>query len=68
MSRVTLEPTGIVEYYSFEADNIEGVLIVMKDMTTGMLSLEYQFDSDDIPEKLKEDIKKAYQEMGKRED
>jgi hypothetical protein len=63
MSKVTLEPTGIVEYYSFEANNIEGVLTVTKDMTTGIFSLEYHFDPDDIPADIKEDIKKAYRDM-----
>jgi hypothetical protein len=56
-----LEPTGIVEYYDFKIDDIEGVFIVTKDLTTTIFSLEYQFDPDDIPEDIKEDIKKAYQ-------
>ena len=63
MSKVTLEPTGIVEYYDFKIDDKEGVFIVTKDLTTGVYSLEYQFDPDDIPEEIKEDIKKAYQAM-----
>jgi hypothetical protein len=61
MSKVTLEPTGIVEYYDFKIGDTEGVFVVTKDLSTSIYSLEYQFDPDNIPDELKEDIKKAYQ-------
>jgi len=60
MSRVTLEPTGIIEYYDFKIGDTEGVFIVTRDMTTTIFSLDYQFDPDNIPDDLKEDIIKAY--------
>jgi len=63
MSKVMLEPTGIVEYYDFKVDNTEGVFIVTRDMTTTIFTLDYQFDPDDIPDDLKEDIIKAYQAL-----
>ena len=60
MNRVTLEPTGIIEYYDFKIGDTEGVFIVTRDMTTTIFSLDYQFDPDNIPDDLKEDIIKAY--------